>query len=92
MENRNALHTHSWSDGSAPHVFKQDGRTIFHHRCVRCGRDFAQGLNGAGWQAIYVGVFKVELLAETVTSRWLTEECPERPVPDDDVSRAMRHG
>jgi hypothetical protein len=51
----------------------------------------SQGLNGPGWQAVYVGVFKLELLTEQVSSRWLGEECPKRFLPDDDVSRAMRH-
>jgi hypothetical protein len=50
------------ADGGTPREIKQDGRAIFHHRCVRCGRDFAQGLDGSGWHAVYVGVFKIDFL------------------------------
>jgi hypothetical protein len=90
MDHSKAPSTHTWVDGVTPHKIRQDGKTILHHHCVHCGRDFAQGLDGAGWQAVYIGVFKVELLAETVNEKWLTEECPGRTPPDDDVFRAMR--
>ena len=90
MDTTNALHTHLWSDGTTPRQITQDGKTILHHRCLRCGRDFTHGVNGAGWQAAYIGIFKVELLADCVSQRWLREECPRRLLPEDDVSRAMR--
>jgi hypothetical protein len=90
MDNTNAPQTHVWADGDTPHQVKQDGRVVLHHRCLRCGRDFAQGLDGAAWQAVYIGIFKVELLADRVSDRWLREECPQRLLPDDDVSRATR--
>ena len=68
MNNKDALRTHLFSE-PIPHRIKQDGKSIFHRRCVRCGRDFAKGLDGAGWQAVYVGVLRVELLAESVNHR-----------------------
>jgi len=90
MDNTDAFRTHSFSE-AIPHSIKQDGKSILHRRCLRCGRDFAQGLNGAGWQAAYVGVLRVELLAESVNRRWLTEECPMRFLLTDQDDRAMRH-
>jgi hypothetical protein len=39
MEN---LRQHSWSDGATPHEILQDGQIILHHRCLKCGRDFAK--------------------------------------------------
>lgn len=92
MDNTKAPQTHSWVDGDMPRQITQDGRSILHHRCKRCGRDFARGLDGAGWQAVYVGVFNVKLLADSVNDRWLREKCPGRLLADDDVSRVMRHG
>ena len=89
MDNTDALWTHSFGD-AIPHSIKQDGKSILHRKCLRCGRDFAQGLNGAGWHAVYVGVLRVELLAESVNRRWLTEECPMRLLPADNEDRAMR--
>ena len=90
MENTSALHTHVWSDGTKPHQIKQDGQTIFHHRCLRCGRDFAQGFGVPDWQGAYVGAVRIELLTEKVSDRWRREECPGRLLPDDDEFRAMR--
>jgi hypothetical protein len=40
MERRHPLHTHVWADGDMLRQTTQDGKIIFHHRCVRCGRDF----------------------------------------------------
>jgi len=45
-------------------------------RCFRCGRDFGHELNGARWKAVYVGIFRMELLADRVTDRWPPEKCP----------------
>ena len=91
MSNRNALHTHLWSDREIPHVIHQDGRTVYHHRCVLCGRDFGQGLNGGGWHAIYVGILRIEMLAENVDARWMGDDCPGEPLWDQDQEdRATR--
>jgi hypothetical protein len=84
----NPLQTHLWADGDTPHQILQDGRTIAHQRCIRCGRDFGFELDGSGWHAIHVSVFRVEFLPQAVSSRWLTEECPREPLPSDDVDRA----
>jgi hypothetical protein len=89
MSNTDAFGTHSFSD-AIPHIITQEGKTIFHQRCIRCGRDFAQSLNGGGWRAVYVGVLRIELLAECVNRRWLTEECPKRYMFADNDDRAMR--
>jgi hypothetical protein len=83
----NPLLTHRWADGDTPHQILQGGRTIAHQRCVRCGRDFGFELDGSGWHAVHVSVFRVEFLPETVTLRWLAEECPQQPLPSDDVDR-----
>jgi hypothetical protein len=90
MDNTDAPRTHSWSDGDRPREIKQDSRTILHHRCRRCARDFVQGLDGSGWHAAYIGLFKVELLADSVNERWLTERCPEELLSSDQDDRAMR--
>lgn len=93
MNQRNTLDTHLWSEREIPHVVHQDGRTIYHQRCLRCGRDFGQGLNGAGWRAIYVGILRIELLAESVDERWLAERCPGEPlwVQDQEDRKMLRN-
>jgi hypothetical protein len=89
--NVNRLYTHLWSDGANPRQLKYDGRTILHHRCLKCGRDFAQGFDGLfNWEAIHVGVLTIERLSDSVTARWLAEECPGQLVAADDGDRTER--
>jgi len=88
MKDSKPLQTHVWS--AIPRQILQDGRTLAHQSCVRCARDFAFELDGSGWHAVYVGVFRVERLDEKVNERWLSQECPKRVLPADDVDRAMR--
>jgi hypothetical protein len=92
MDKNDALHTHLWSDGStAPPPVVQDGRSILHHRCVLCQRDFAQGIDGTyDWEAAYFGVIRVELLGTGVNERWRNEPCPGEPLPADDADRTTR--
>ena len=62
-----------------------------HHRCLRCGRDFARGFDGIfNWEAVYIGVLRVERLSDSVTARWLAEECPGKLLPADNDDRAER--
>ena len=91
MENTNLLHTHIWSRTS-PRQLRQDGNTIFLRQCLRRGRDFAQGLGGSDWCAVYLGAFKVEPLAKPASERWLKEECPKVRLPDDDFARGIIRG
>ena len=72
MDDTDFLHTHLWSDAN-PRQFAQDGKTIKLRQCSRCRRDFAQGLDGASWDAVHLGVFKVNLLEKSVSDRWLQE-------------------
>jgi hypothetical protein len=83
MERRHPLRTHLWADGDIPRQITQDGRIIFHHRCVRCGRDFMQRIDRTSWQAATVGILRIEPLADSVTERWVTEECLGRLLPED---------
>jgi hypothetical protein len=86
MEKTSELPTHKFSDGP-PRRITQSGKTIFHQRCLNCGRDFGQGLDGGGWRAIYVGVLRIELLADSVNDRWLREPCPKQLLPSDNDDR-----
>lgn len=87
----NSLRTHLWSEGLTPHQIFQDGRTIVHQRCSRCGRDFGFELDGSGWHAVYVGLSRVERLAESVSRQWVTDACPGQALWEQDQSaRATR--
>lgn len=82
--------THIWSGGNNPHWIKQDGSTVLLLQCSSCRRDFAQGIGGLDWRAVYIGVFKIELLADAISSRWLEEDCPKYRRADDDIARTTR--
>ena len=88
MGNTNLLDTHIWLDRN-PRQFKQEGKTIILRQCSLCRRDFAQGLDGSDWRSVYVAIFKVELLANAASERWLNEKCPGKRLPDDDVARGL---
>ena len=82
--------THVWSGGNNGHRVKQDGGAILLVQCSFCRRDFAKGIDGFDWRAVYLGVFKVELLSDAVNKRWLEEQCPKSRLPDDESARATR--
>jgi len=93
MSTYNAPDTHAWSEGTTPHQIRQSGRIVLHQSCLRCGREFARefdGLEGSDWQAAYVGAIRIELLVESVSGRWVSEECPGRLLTTDQAQRAMR--
>jgi hypothetical protein len=82
--------SHVWSGGNKPHRVEQDGGIICLRQCSFCRRDFAKGIDGLDWRAVYIGVFKVELLADAVSARWQEEECPRCCLPDDATARTTR--
>ena len=93
MLSGNQLHTHHFGGKQAISRFNQDGKSILYRRCMRCWRDFGQGFDGVhSWEAIYVGVLRIERLARSVTERWLSEVCPSSPPPEDEAARALRWG
>jgi len=91
MREGDKLDTHLWAADQALHRIEQDGKTIVYWRCLRCGRDFAEGFDGVNaWEAVYVGVLRIERLAKSVTDIWLFEPCPGEPRLGDDELRAVR--
>jgi hypothetical protein len=82
------LKTHLWT-GCEPREIKIDGKSIFHHCCRQCGRDFARESGQADWKAAYIGVFSLKFLEDSVTHRWVSEPCPGRAEPSpSEVYRA----
>src|SRR6266403_601878 len=88
MNSPNLLDTHIWVERNS-RQFTQDGQKILLRQCSLCKRDFAQGLDGSDWCPVYVGIFKVEILAKAASERWLNERCPGKQLPDDDVVRGL---
>ena len=86
-----ALDSHIFSGDSPPRELYHDGKLYLHQRCAKCGRDFMREPDSTDWKAVYIGAFKVELLADSVTERWITEECPGRILESDNEQRLTRH-
>ena len=77
----NNNHGHNWTKQRL-RMIRIDGTTVYHHGCVKCGRDFAKEPDG-DWRAVYVGIFRLELLAQEITDRWMAERCPEQRLEAD---------
>jgi hypothetical protein len=68
------------------------GRTFFHRQCLVCRRDFARASDDAEWRAVHVGVLAFDLLEEETTRRWVSEDCPGRPLPGEQNSERIPPG
>jgi len=68
------------------------GRTIFHRQCLVCRRDFARASDDAEWRAVHVGILEFDLMDEDTTRRWLSEDCPGRPLPGEQNSERIQPG
>jgi hypothetical protein len=86
----NRLHTHLWT-GGGPRAVRQDDTTLLLRRCARCGRDCAQGFDGIYvWQAVHVGVIRIERVAKSVSDRWIAEDCPGKQLESDNDDRLRK--
>lgn len=87
--NSSSWNTHDWISRSleiAP------GKPLAQRVCRSCGRAFldeSEGFTGR-WYAVHVSVFKFYRLADEVTSRWLSQECPGARLTADNVDRHTR--
>jgi hypothetical protein len=93
MVEQNELHTHLWCNGNGLRRVEQDGKVLFHRKCLRCGRDFSFGQGADGlyrWQGVYVGIFRIERLTRDSSEKWLREPCPGEIRAEDYEVRAMR--
>ena len=71
--------THLWSQRKV----SVKGRPFFHRRCEICGRDLARALIERKWRAIHVGLLSLDFLDDETSQRWVSEDCPGRPLPGE---------
>ncbi len=64
-----------------------NGQTLIHLHCTLCERDFVKRPGEEQWMAVHVGVFQFNLLDETTSSRWTSEACPGRSLPEESNDR-----
>ena len=85
------LKTHVWPDDFPPQEIYHDGKLYLHQKCAKCGRDFLREPDSTDWKAAHIGAFKIELLADSVSDRWVNEECPRRVLAANDGQRLRRN-
>jgi hypothetical protein len=44
------------------------------------------------WRAVHVGVLSLDFLDDETTERWVSEDCPGRPLPGEQNSERIRAG
>jgi len=67
---------HLWSEQQVT----IDHRTFFHRQCQICDGDFVRALGEGEWRAVHVGGLRFDFLNEETTRRWVSEDCPGRPL------------
>jgi len=77
---------HIWGNSRGRRI-TQDGQEILHRQCGVCGRDFALFQSRRSWEAVYVGIFRIEPLSNEVTIRWASQNCPMSRLESDAADR-----
>jgi hypothetical protein len=66
------------------------GQPLIQRVCNDCARAFVDECSTGERYAVHVSIFKVHRLSDEVTSRWLTEQCPDQRLAGDDADRQTR--
>ena len=85
MANDYLPHGHDWVSRKV----KVDGKTFFHRQCKTCRRDLVRLAETGYWRAVHVGLLGFDSLGEDTNRRWLSEECPRRPIPRENNDLRM---
>jgi hypothetical protein len=88
MEHYHLSTTHMWSEQRV----SIKGRPFLHRRCQICERDFAKLLVEEEWRAVHVGVLSLDFLDDETTQRWVSEDCPGRPLPGEENCGRIQPG
>ena len=80
--------THLWSEQQVT----IDHRTFFHRQCQICDRDFVRALDEGEWRAVHVEGLRFDFLNEETTRRWVSEDCPGRPLPREENNDRIQLG
>ena len=78
--------THLWAEQQV----SIRGRTFFHRQCQVCDRDFVRSLDDGEWRAVHVGALSLDFLDDETTQRWVSEDCPGRPLPGEANSERIK--
>ena len=81
---------HRWFQPSPRRLELERGDSVFQRRCTRCARDFLVDRSSGLRYAVYIAAFSFHQLEDEVTQRWLSERCPGKRLPSDDLDRQKR--
>ena len=84
--NSDAWNSHRWSGDNGPRIDTKL-KSVVHHHCSRCQRDFAYDLVSGKRYAVQVEIFALCRLPDRVSRQWLDELCPGAPMPLDTMFR-----
>ena len=79
---------HLWSEQQVT----IDHRTFFHRQCQICDGDFVRALGEGEWRAVHVGGLRFDFLNEETTRRWVSEDCPGRPLQGEENHERVQPG
>jgi hypothetical protein len=81
--NRDVWNSHQWSSAQGRPVQIHGDKTLVHHHCSRCRRDFVEDPLAGERYAVHVSVFSFRRLPDSINRHWLGELCPGAPLPKD---------
>jgi len=68
--------THLWAEQQV----SVRGRTFFQRQCQVCDRNFVRPLDDEEWRPVHTDVLSFDFLDDETTQRWVSEDCPGRPL------------
>jgi hypothetical protein len=85
--NLSLRNTHYWISRRLEVV---PGQPVVHQVRRDCGRGFIEESSTGELFAAHASVFLLHRLSDEVTSRWLSEKCPGKPLQQDNADRQTR--
>jgi hypothetical protein len=86
--NSDAWNSHGLCGDNGTRIDIKLVKSVVHHHCSRCQRDFAYDLVSGKRYAVKVAIFALCRLPDRVSRQWLDELCPGAPTPLDTMFRS----
>ncbi len=79
MNSDDAWNTHEWYSPNGRRIEIEPGKSVIHHQCSRCRRDFVHDPASEERYPVHVSIFELQRLPDSIATRWLAEPCPGAP-------------
>ena len=74
-----AWNSHQWSTIRCPLALTSSPAKVLQYHCSRCRRDFVEDELSGERYAVYVSVFSLRRIPDSIAKQWLRELCPGAP-------------